>query len=105
MAKNLPKRVTEWSNDDVVKWLKDTGNLSCVNQFMEHDIDGKSLLTLKEDDLKLNGLNIKKIGDVKRLYISIKKLQKDNMSVLFELGQIELFTTNNFYTNNKNEVN
>ncbi|CAD6236826.1 GSCOCG00008251001-RA-CDS [Cotesia congregata] len=103
MAKTLPKDIVNWTNEDVIKWLEESGHGSCTFYFKAHDIDGKSLLTIREDDLKSQGMKIEKLGDVKRLYISIKKLQKENMAVLFELGQLE-FTSSNFYSHNRQEV-
>ncbi|KAH0561578.1 sphingomyelin synthase-related 1 isoform X1 [Cotesia glomerata] len=103
MAKTLPKDIVNWTNEDVIKWLEESGHGSCAFYFKAHDIDGKSLLTIREDDLKSQGMKIEKLGDVKRLYISIKKLQKENMAVLFELGQLE-FTSSNFYSHNRQEL-
>lgn len=103
MAKTLPKDIINWTNEDVIKWLEESGHGSCAFYFKAHDIDGKSLLTIREDDLKAQGMKIEKLGDVKRVYISIKKLQKENMGVLFELGQLE-FTSSNFYSHNRQEV-
>ncbi|XP_008548691.1 ceramide phosphoethanolamine synthase isoform X1 [Microplitis demolitor] len=103
MAKTLPKDIINWTNEDVIKWLEESGHGSCAFYFKAHDIDGKSLLTIREDDLKAQGMKIEKLGDVKRVYISIKKLQKENMGVLFELGQLE-FTSSNFYSHNRQEL-
>jgi len=49
-------------------------------------------------------LNIKKIGVIKKLYLAIKQLQRDNVAVLFDLGYVDLFPSPNFYTQNKHEV-
>ncbi|KOC62817.1 Sphingomyelin synthase-related 1 [Habropoda laboriosa] len=98
------KNVAEWTQNDVTEWLSETGHEKFVTLFFDHEIDGKVLLTLKEDDLKLIATNIKKIGDIKRLYISIKQLQRDNMAVLFELGYIDIFPSPNFYNHHKQEM-
>ncbi|XP_034942244.1 sphingomyelin synthase-related 1 [Chelonus insularis] len=104
MAKTLPKNIVDWTNVDVIKWLEESGHGNCVCYFQAHDIDGKALLTIREEDLKAQGMKIEKIGDIKRLYISIKKLQKENMALLFELGQIDLFSSSNFYSQHRNEL-
>ncbi|XP_043260857.1 sphingomyelin synthase-related 1 isoform X2 [Colletes gigas] len=98
------KNIADWTQSDVTKWLGETGHEKFIDLFLEHEIDGKVLLTLKEDDLKSKGMNIKKIGDIKRLYISIKQIQRDNMAVLFELGYVDLFPTSNFYNHHKQEI-
>ncbi|XP_063984266.1 ceramide phosphoethanolamine synthase [Diachasmimorpha longicaudata] len=103
MSKGLPKNVAEWSNEEVAMWLKETGHSGVVRLFEAHDIDGKALLSLREDDLKSQGMNLGKIGEIKRLYISIKKLQKENVALLFELGQIEFFSSN-FYSQQRHEL-
>jgi len=54
--------------------------------------------------LKSHILNIKKIGVIKKLYLAIKQLQRDNVAVLFDLGYVDLFPSPNFYTQNKHEV-
>ncbi|XP_076636988.1 sphingomyelin synthase related [Colletes latitarsis] len=98
------KNIADWTQSDVTKWLSETGHEKFIDLFLEHEIDGKVLLTLKEDDLKSKGMNIKKVGDIKRLYISIKQIQRDNMAVLFELGFVDLFPTSNFYNHHKQEI-
>lgn len=98
------KNIVEWTQKDVTRWLRETGHEKFVDSFLDQEIDGKVLLTLKEDDLKLISRNLQKIGDIKRLYISIKQLQRDNVAVLFELGYIDIFPSSNFYNHHKHEV-
>ncbi|XP_012273155.1 sphingomyelin synthase-related 1 [Orussus abietinus] len=101
----MTRNVVDWTTQDVATWLEETGNGKFVYQFkILHEIDGKALLSLKEEDLKSQELCIKKIGDMKRLYISIKQLQRDNVSSLYELGLLDLFPSTNFYTQQRNEV-
>lgn len=97
-----PKNVAEWKVSDVCDWLKELGYDYEITSIFGagNSIDGKALLTLREDDLRSM---VKRIGDVKRLYISIRKLQRDNMSLLLEMGHIDLFSQN-FYSPTKNEV-
>lgn len=104
---NMPlKNVIEWTPNDVVAWLKETGHAEYANLFYKHEIDGKVLLMLKEEDLKSDIMNINKIGAIKKIYLAIKQLQRDNVAVLFDLGYMDLFASSNFYTHqNKHEVN
>ncbi|XP_046822404.1 ceramide phosphoethanolamine synthase [Vespa crabro] len=97
--------VVDWTTNDVGVWLAENGHLSFSSLFKKHDIDGKVLLTLKEEDLKSVAIQANKtIGDLKRLCISIKQLQRDNVAMLFELGCVDLFTAPHFYGHNKHEM-
>lgn len=99
------KSVMEWTTDDVRAWLIKNDQTEYADLFCMHEIDGKALLTLKEEDLKSDIMNIPKLGAIKRLYIMIKQLQRDNISALFDLGYVDLFPSPNFYTHqNKHEV-
>lgn len=98
------KNVVEWTPADVTVWLVKNNFHECATLFYEHEIDGKVLLTLKEEDLKSDILKIKKIGVIKKLYLAIKQLQRDNIAVLFDLGYVDLFSSPNFYTHQKQEV-
>lgn len=99
------KNVIEWTPTDVMAWLTKNDFHEYATLFYNHEIDGKVLLTLKEEDLKSNILNIKKIGVIKKLYLAIKQLQRENVAVLFDLGYMDLFPSPNFYTHhNKQEV-
>lgn len=98
------RNVVEWTCSDVKIWLIENGYEEYADLFYFHEIDGKVLLTLKEEDLKSNILNIKKIGAIKKLYLAIKQLQRDNVAVLFDLGYVDLFPSPNFYTQNKHEI-
>ena len=103
-AKMKSKTVSEWTIDDVVTWLSQSGHgdPDIIEKFKEHEIDGKALLILKEDDLKsMSGF---RIGAMKRLYISIKQLQRDNVPLLLELGCLEMFTTQTFLSHKNSDV-
>lgn len=101
------KNVIDWTTTDVVKWLTETGYEEYASLFYKHEIDGKVLLMLKEEDLKSHIMNIDKIGAIKKIHLAIKQLQRDNVAVLFDLGYMDLFSSSNFYTHhqNKHEVN
>jgi len=98
------RNVIEWTSSDVKAWLVENGYEEYADLFYFHEIDGRVLLTLKEEDLKSDILNIRKIGVIKKLYLAIKQLQRDNVAVLFDLGYVDLFPSPNFYTQNKHEV-
>lgn len=105
---NMPlKNVVEWTSSDVSAWLNENGYGEYAGIFRTNGIDGKVLLMLKEEDLKSEYMNINKIGAIKKIYLAIKQLQRDNVAVLFDLGYMDLFSSSNFYTHhqNKNEVN
>lgn len=76
----------DWSANDVSEWLIEKGfqkysQLLCV----EHQIDGQGLLSLTEHDLKQPPIEIRVIGDVKRLMHSIKNIEDQNsFSVLWQ---------------------
>ncbi|XP_018362265.1 PREDICTED: sphingomyelin synthase-related 1 [Trachymyrmex cornetzi] len=97
------RNVIEWTSSDVKTWLIENGHEEYADLFYFHEIDGKVLLTLKEEDLKSSILNIKKIGAIKKLYLAIKQLQRDNVAVLFDLGYVDLFPSTNFYTHHQNK--
>lgn len=99
------KNVIEWTPTDVIAWLKEIGYEEYAALFYKHEIDGKVLLMLKEEDLKSDIMNIDKMGVIKKLYLAIKQLQRDNLAILFDLGYMDLFPSPNFYTHqNKQEV-
>lgn len=52
----------------------------------KHRLDGITLLTLTEYDLRSPPLEIKVLGDIKRLMLSVRKLQKIHIDVLEEMG-------------------
>ncbi|VDI46428.1 Hypothetical predicted protein [Mytilus galloprovincialis] len=80
---------TKWSCNEVSNWLTNNGfqkycQLICV----EHQIDGQGLLSLTENDLKQSPIEIRVLGDVKRLTHLIKSLKtkcvgRSNGTVLY----------------------
>lgn len=101
----LTRSVVEWSREDVLLWLEESGHKDYISHFDFHEIDGKALLTLKEEDNIVGDKHtVYKLGPYKKLFISIKRLQRDNVGLLFELGQIDLFPSSSFYTQQKPEV-
>ncbi|XP_033885740.3 sphingomyelin synthase-related protein 1-like [Acipenser ruthenus] len=79
--------IRRWTTKHVAKWLKEEGFSDYVDLLCNrHRLDGTSILTLTEYDLRCPPLELKVLGDIKRLMVSIRKLQKQNSDVLEELG-------------------
>ena len=73
------KDVHRWTCTDVGLWLKSNGFDDYVDLFSnEHKIDGKALLVLNEDDLRNPPVELKILGDIKRLWLGISTLQQRN---------------------------
>ena len=87
MAGNNQLCIRRWTTKNVAKWLKEEGFCEYVDVLCNrHRLDGITLLTLTEYDLRSPPLEIKVLGDIKRLMLSIRKLQKQYIDVLEELG-------------------
>jgi len=87
MAGNNQLCIRRWTTKNVAKWLKEEGFCEYVDILCNrHRLDGITLLTLTEYDLRSPPLEIKILGDIKRLMLSIRKLQKQHIDVLEELG-------------------
>ncbi|XP_016418571.1 sphingomyelin synthase-related protein 1-like [Sinocyclocheilus rhinocerous] len=79
--------VRHWTPKHVGRWLREEGFCDYVDLLCnKHRLDGTSLLTLSEYDLRSPPLELKVLGDIKRLMVSLRKLQKQNADVLEELG-------------------
>ncbi|XP_053094384.1 sphingomyelin synthase-related protein 1 [Pangasianodon hypophthalmus] len=79
--------VRSWTVKQVGRWLRDEGFSDYVELLCnKHRLDGTSLLTLTEFDLRSPPLELKVLGDIKRLMLCVRKLQKQNADVLEELG-------------------
>ncbi|MCL4126031.1 UNVERIFIED_CONTAM: hypothetical protein GTU68_025628 [Idotea baltica] len=66
-----------WSVYDVSIWLENMGLSQYKDTFRLHRIDGLALMLLTEADLKQH-LNVKVLGDVKRISASIAKLNYES---------------------------
>uniref|UniRef100_A0A8C0ZCF9 Sphingomyelin synthase-related protein 1 n=1 Tax=Cyanistes caeruleus TaxID=156563 RepID=A0A8C0ZCF9_CYACU len=87
MASNNQLCIRRWTTKNVARWLKEEGFCEYVDLLCNrHRLDGITLLTLTEYDLRSPPLEIKILGDIKRLMLSIRKLQKQHIDVLEELG-------------------
>uniref|UniRef100_A0A8C9AC58 Sphingomyelin synthase-related protein 1 n=2 Tax=Lemuridae TaxID=9445 RepID=A0A8C9AC58_PROSS len=79
--------IRRWTTKHVAVWLKDEGFFEYVDILCnKHRLDGITLLTLTEYDLRSPPLEIKVLGDIKRLMLSVRKLQKIHIDVLEEMG-------------------
>lgn len=87
MSSSTQLNIRQWTTKHVAKWLKDEGFCHYVDLLCnKHRLDGMSLLTLSEYDLRSPPLELKVLGDIKRLMVSLRKLQKQNLDILEELG-------------------
>ncbi|KAM9618127.1 sphingomyelin synthase-related protein 1 isoform 2-T6 [Trichechus inunguis] len=78
--------IRRWTTKHVAVWLKDEGFFEYVDILCnKHRLDGITLLTLTEYDLRSPPLEIKVLGDIKRLMLSVRKLQKVHIDVLEEM--------------------
>ncbi|XP_069741349.1 sphingomyelin synthase-related protein 1 isoform X2 [Narcine bancroftii] len=79
--------IRRWTSKHVAKWLKEEGFSDYVDLLCnKHRLDGIALLTLTEYDLRCPPLELKVLGDIKRLMVSVRKLQKQHKDVLTEMG-------------------
>ena len=71
------KDVRKWSCEQVGFWLQRKGFTDYADLFRyEHKIDGKALLAINQDDLRNPPLQLKILGDIKRLWLEIDALQQ-----------------------------
>lgn len=89
--------VINWTENDVIKWLE--RERICDSRFLKYiqdeGVDGKSLLTLNETDirdLKLKYSSLR-LGDLKHFWIIVRQMQKENHANLVNLGLVETTTT------------
>ncbi|KAM7385678.1 hypothetical protein PAMP_001744 [Pampus punctatissimus] len=79
--------VSTWNCKQVARWLRKEGfgeyaELLCT----QHRLDGPSLLALTEADLRGPPLGLTVLGDIKRLTLALRQLQRQNQTQLEELG-------------------
>lgn len=79
--------VSTWSCKEVAGWLRAEGFEEYVDLLCSrHRLDGLSLLALTEADLRQPPLGLTVLGDLKRMTIALRRLQKENAAQLEELG-------------------
>ncbi|KAJ3610262.1 hypothetical protein NHX12_022356 [Muraenolepis orangiensis] len=79
--------VSSWNCKQVAGWLRAEGfgeyvQLLCT----QHRLDGTSLLALTEADLRGPPLGLTVLGDIKRLALALRRLQRQNQARMEELG-------------------
>lgn len=84
--------VTDWSPKDTQLWLEKEGfEASLIDKLcLEHQVDGKCLLSLSDGDFTLEPLVSLPLGRRKCLYIAVKMLQRDNHDSMIGMGMTEL---------------
>ncbi|KAK5853938.1 hypothetical protein PBY51_015049 [Eleginops maclovinus] len=83
----LEDSVSAWSCKQVAQWLQEGGFGEYVELLCgQHRLDGPSLLALTEPDLRGPPLGLTVLGDIKRLTIALRRLQRRNQAQLEELG-------------------
>ncbi|VDK58641.1 unnamed protein product [Anisakis simplex] len=71
--------VEQWSYNDVAKWLTSIGFEHYANWIaFEHKIDGATLLTLTERDLREKPVEMQCLGDIKHLSNAISSLRNES---------------------------
>lgn len=79
--------VSTWSCKQVARWLEEEGFSEYVELLCTlHRLDGLSLLSLTEADLRGPPLGLTVLGDIKRLTLALRRLQRQNPAQLEELG-------------------
>lgn len=73
------KSVSSWTTDDVAEWLRQNHFDKYVDLFtMQHQIDGRALVLLTENDLRSPPLALSVLGDIKHLMICLKELMSSH---------------------------
>ena len=86
MAGSQPS-IRRWTTKHVARWLREEGFCDYVDLLCnKHRLDGLSLMALSEYDLRSPPLELQVLGDIKRLMVSLRRLQKQHVDVLEELG-------------------
>ncbi|CAG0889522.1 unnamed protein product [Cyprideis torosa] len=82
-----PLDASLWSPEDVATALRTWDLASFVPLLVgTHRLDGKGLLLLSEEDLRHPPLSMQCLGDMKRLWWHVAKLQRDQRHVLMSNG-------------------
>lgn len=82
--------VEAWSTKQVTGWLREQGFREYVDLLCsKHRLDGASLLCLSEADLRSPPLEIKVLGDIKRLMLAVRRLQRQHTALAYtEVGTL-----------------
>ncbi|KHJ40868.1 hypothetical protein D918_09077 [Trichuris suis] len=75
------KPLEEWTTEDVATWLVNEGFEQHVDLLCwQHKIDGRALLELNEQDLRLPPLQMPVLGEIKRLWVALLRLRQERAS-------------------------
>lgn len=74
MALQVDGDVSRWSVQQVGQWLETEGFPDYVPMLCDqHRLDGQSLLSLREDDLRKPPLQMTVLGDIKRIILAVHR--------------------------------
>lgn len=77
MAEQAEGDVGSWGVEQVARWLEAEGFPDYVPLLCDqHRLDGPSLLSLREDDLRTPPLQMTVLGDIKRLMLAMTRYHK-----------------------------
>ena len=74
--------IKKWKNNDVINYLKQIKLEILCSKFEEHNINGKDLLMLTNDDLRFD-IDIKNLHIRKKLLRHIDKLRRSSIDYVF----------------------
>lgn len=82
-----------WSSKQVAVWLRDQGFREYVDLLCsKHRLDGASLLCLTETDLRSPPLELKVLGDIKRLMLAMRRLQRQHTALTQSGSEVSAFS-------------
>lgn len=67
--------ITKWKNEDVINYLKENNLGIYSHKFKEHNINGKDLLSLTSEELRID-FDIRNLHNRKKLLRKISKLKQ-----------------------------
>lgn len=79
--------VQDWTTEQVVTWARDEENLSAIvtSCLQSEEIDGRTLLALTENDVRDLRYKLNyplKFSDTKKLWISVRNVQRNNIYII-----------------------
>ncbi|XP_052001743.1 sphingomyelin synthase-related protein 1-like isoform X2 [Xyrauchen texanus] len=81
--------VEGWSSKQVASWLKEQGFCEYVDLLCsKHRLDGASMLCLSETDLRSPPLELKVLGDIKRLMLAVRRLQRQHTALSYLVSEV-----------------
>ena len=93
--------LSKWSCEHVAEWLCQQGFSNYSDLLCSlHRIDGLTLLTLTDDDLRLPPIQITVLGDIKRIMNKVKSLRANNPEFIELMANTEIGLTNLYHSSN-----